>query len=124
MQKELNMRERRWLELIKDYDLTIQYHPGMANVVVDALCRMVVPRTVMPLIVDLDRMGITFCNDGVAHEETIVLMQSSLREHVREAQLYVCLLEEVRKCIKAGRPWEFTMEEDGTIFFRGCLCVH
>ena len=38
-QKELNMRQRRWLELIKDYDCTINYHPGKANVVVDALSR-------------------------------------------------------------------------------------
>ncbi|GKC68021.1 putative reverse transcriptase domain-containing protein [Tanacetum coccineum] len=36
-QKELNMRQRRWLELLSDYDCEIQYHPGKANVVVDAL---------------------------------------------------------------------------------------
>ncbi|KAJ3707632.1 hypothetical protein LUZ61_011337 [Rhynchospora tenuis] len=38
-QKELNMRQRRWLELIKDYDLDIQYYAGKANVVADALSR-------------------------------------------------------------------------------------
>jgi hypothetical protein len=38
-QKELNLRQRRWFELIKDYDLEIQYHLGKANVVVDALSR-------------------------------------------------------------------------------------
>jgi hypothetical protein len=32
MQKELNLKQRRWLELIEDYDLEIQYHPGKANV--------------------------------------------------------------------------------------------
>jgi hypothetical protein len=36
-QKELNLRQRRWLELIKDYDLDIQYHLGKANVVADTL---------------------------------------------------------------------------------------
>ena len=36
-QKKLNIRQKRWLELIKDYDLTINYTPGKANVVVDAL---------------------------------------------------------------------------------------
>lgn len=38
-QKELNLRQRRWLELIKDYNLNLQYHPGKANVVADALSR-------------------------------------------------------------------------------------
>nr|GEZ31748.1 hypothetical protein [Tanacetum cinerariifolium]GEZ58765.1 hypothetical protein [Tanacetum cinerariifolium] len=36
-QKELNMRQRRWLELVRDYDCEIRYHPGKANVVADAL---------------------------------------------------------------------------------------
>ncbi|KAL0455716.1 UNVERIFIED_CONTAM: Retrovirus-related Pol polyprotein from transposon.6 [Sesamum latifolium] len=38
-QKELNLRQRRWIEVMKDYDCTIDYHPGKANVVADALSR-------------------------------------------------------------------------------------
>ncbi|GJZ94250.1 putative reverse transcriptase domain-containing protein [Tanacetum coccineum] len=38
-QKELNMRQRRWLELLSDYDCEIRYHPGKANVVAKALSR-------------------------------------------------------------------------------------
>jgi hypothetical protein len=38
-QTDLSLRQRRWLELIKDYDLRINYHPSKANVVADALSR-------------------------------------------------------------------------------------
>ena len=37
--RDLNLRQRRWLDLIKDYDCTIEYHPSKANVVVDALSK-------------------------------------------------------------------------------------
>ncbi|WVZ52030.1 hypothetical protein U9M48_003125 [Paspalum notatum var. saurae] len=41
-QPELNMRQRRWLELIKDYDLEVHYHPSKANVVADALSHQII----------------------------------------------------------------------------------
>ncbi|WMV58683.1 hypothetical protein MTR67_052068 [Solanum verrucosum] len=39
-QKEFNLRQRRWLEFLKDYDISMHYHPGKANVIVDALSRL------------------------------------------------------------------------------------
>ena len=36
-QRDLNMRQRRWMEFLEDYDFTLHYHPGKANVVTDAL---------------------------------------------------------------------------------------
>ena len=38
-QRDPNMRQRRWMEFLEDYDFTLHYHPGKANVVVDALSR-------------------------------------------------------------------------------------
>lgn len=40
--KELNLRQHRWRELLKDHDMTILYHPGMSNIVTDVLSRKVV----------------------------------------------------------------------------------
>ena len=37
--RDLNMRQRRWMEFLEDYDFTLHYHPGKANVVADALSR-------------------------------------------------------------------------------------
>ena len=38
-QRDLNMRQRKWMEFLEDYDFTLHYHPGKANVVADALSR-------------------------------------------------------------------------------------
>jgi hypothetical protein len=51
-QSELNMRQRRWLELIKDYNLNVHYHLGKANVVADALSRKSHSLTMQPLFED------------------------------------------------------------------------
>ena len=39
MQRDLNMRQRKWMEFLEDYDFTLHYHPGKANMVADALIR-------------------------------------------------------------------------------------
>ena len=44
LQRELNLRQRRWMKLIKDYDCVIYHHPGKANVAADAMSRKSVQR--------------------------------------------------------------------------------
>jgi hypothetical protein len=69
-QTDLNMRQRRWLELIKDYDLEVHYHPGKANVVSDALSRksqfncMVMDSRINTLCDELSKMKIEVIPSG------------------------------------------------------------
>ena len=58
------MRQRRWVELIKDYECTVEYHPGKANVVVDALSRKStgsishLKAVYLPRLVELRSLGV------------------------------------------------------------------
>ncbi|GFZ19571.1 hypothetical protein Acr_28g0002760 [Actinidia rufa] len=91
-QKELNMRQRRWLELIKDYDILIQYHPGKANVVADALSRkstvnlacLITSQT--PLFVELERAEIEVVAPYTNAMLTTMTAQPTLIEIVKRQQ--------------------------------------
>ena len=69
-ERELNLRQRRWLELIKGYDLVINYYPRKANVVADALSwkssvTLAHIRTAyVPLLLDIKTLGISLDYDG------------------------------------------------------------
>jgi hypothetical protein len=88
-QNDLNLRQRRWLELIKDYDLGINYHPGKANVVADALsrkkyCNATFARR-MPS--ELQR-EIKYLNLGMVNETRVAMeVEPTLEVEIREGQL-------------------------------------
>ncbi|XP_062080450.1 uncharacterized protein LOC133785215 [Humulus lupulus] len=87
-QKELNMRQRRWLEQLKDYDCKILYHPGKANVVADALSRQgdgsvsALSTIEAPLQMEIISVGIEFLTEGLEN----ITLQSTLLEYIREWQ--------------------------------------
>ena len=65
------MRQRRWLELIKDYDCSINYHPGKANVVADALSRkerLNMMTTSKELSEEIKRFELELCDCGKVEE--------------------------------------------------------
>ncbi|KAL0560141.1 hypothetical protein IC582_000535 [Cucumis melo] len=127
-QKELNMRQRRWLELVKDYDCEILYHPGKANVVADALSRKVSHSAALitrqaPLHRDLERAEIAVSVGAVTMQLAQLTVQPTLRQRIIDAQSNDPYLVEKRGLAEAGQAVEFSLSSDGGLLFERRLCV-
>ncbi|KAK8609334.1 hypothetical protein V6N13_061783 [Hibiscus sabdariffa] len=114
-QKELNLRQRRWLELLKDYDCQIEYHPGKANVVADALSR----KAITDLRSLFARMSLY--DDGSLLAELQV--KSTLAAEIRAKQLQDSSLLPVIKQVEQGTIEVYSIDQDGVLCFRGRYCV-
>jgi hypothetical protein len=117
-QNDLNMRQRRWLELIKDYNLSLQYHPGKANVLADALSHKVYMNclSIEELPKDLCK-GLRDLSLEVVLEGFIasLVVQPTLMDRIREAQKGDKELEKIRDALKEGKANGFSEDEQGTI---------
>jgi hypothetical protein len=125
-QNDLNLRQRHWLELIKDYDLGINYHPGKANVVADALSRksyanMAVAGTLRAeLCKEFERLNLGFIDnmDGITME-----VEPTLEQDIRKGQLEDEKIKEIKELIKVGKALGFRVDEKGTLWFKERICV-
>ncbi|WVZ51749.1 hypothetical protein U9M48_002862 [Paspalum notatum var. saurae] len=123
---ELNMRQRRWLELIKDYDLEIHYHPGKANVVADALSR----KSYVNMAVAF-QMPFELCaefeslNLGFVHHTTVATFEAepTLEQEIRKHQKTDEKIQEIREQIKVGKAPHFREDEQGTVWYKNRICV-
>jgi hypothetical protein len=124
-QNDLNLRQRRWLELIKDYDLGINYHPGKANVVADALshkkyCNATFSRRMQPEL----RREIEYLNIGIASEAKVTMeVEPSLEVKIRDGQLEDAKLKEIRQLIQDNKTSDFSEDSQGTLWLGKQICV-
>jgi hypothetical protein len=104
-QPDLNLRQRRWLELIKDYDVGLNYQPGKANVVADALSRKSYCNNLMlmqaqpPLHEEFARLNLEVVPSGFLSNLEI---KPSLEEQIKDAQKQDSDIAMIRKNIASG----------------------
>jgi hypothetical protein len=106
--------------LIKDYDLEIHYHPGKANLVVDALSRKGHTNMAMTiqfpdeLVKEFGRLNLKV----VAHAEGVTLeVQSTLEQEIRKWQLEDAGIQKIKESMQQGEAPDFTEDEQGTLWF-------
>ena len=114
-QRELNLRQRRWMEFIKDYDCVIDYYPGKANVVADALSR----KSVQTLRALNAHLSLSY--DGTIVAELIA--KSNLLNRVLEAQKSNEKISAIVSHNREGKETRFSMNEDGFLYYRDQVCV-
>ena len=111
------MRQRRWLELIKDYDLEILYHPGKANLVADALSRKrnygmaAMLTSQRRLLEDMRRLDIEVSVEDVQVRLASLQLQPSLLDRIKEAQKEDPERETLLRTIADSKKTELCQDE-------------
>jgi hypothetical protein len=114
------------LELIKDYDLGINYHPGKANVVADALSRrshvsqLVVDSMPFELCEEFDKLNLRIIANTKAMEMEV---GSSLLQDIRRGQLEDEKVQEIKRNIKEEKSLSFSKDNEGVLWYKGRICV-
>jgi hypothetical protein len=114
------------LELIKDFDLGINYHPGKANVVADALSQrshvsqLVVDSMPFELCEEFDKLNLRI----VVNTEVMEMeVGSSLLQEIWKGQLEDEKIKEIKRNIKEEKSSSFLEDDEGVLWYKGRICV-
>jgi hypothetical protein len=113
------------LELIKDYDLGINYYPEKTNMVADALsrkkcCNTTFARRMQPEL----RREIEYLNLGMLSEAKVIMeVESTLEVEIREGQLKDAKLKEIRQLIRDNKISDFSEDSQGTLWLVKRICA-
>jgi hypothetical protein len=111
---DLNLRQRRWLELIKDYDLGISYHPDKSNVIADALSRrshvyILATKELLPeFCKEFEKLNLGW----VSNTEVITMeVDSTLEQDIQKGQLEDAQIQEIKLQIEEEKVPGFSVDE-------------
>jgi hypothetical protein len=125
-QSNLNLRQRRWLELIKDYVLGTNYHPRKANVVADALSQrsyvsqLMVDSMPFELCEEFDKLNLRIVVNAEAMETEV---DSSLIQEIWRGQLEDEKIQEIKRNIKKEKSPGFSEDDEGVLWYKGSICM-
>ena len=125
-QPDLNLRQRRWIELIKDYDLKIFYTPGKANVMADALsrksyCNNLVLSQCQPLLhEEFRKLNLEIVPQGFL---STLVVKPTLEDQIIEAQKHDSGIKEIKENLASGSAKCFSVNDQGTVFFENRFVV-
>ncbi|XP_059281380.1 uncharacterized protein LOC132035078 [Lycium ferocissimum] len=133
-QRDLKSRQRRWMELLKDYDITVLYHPDKANMVADALSRKLVSINSLtqimaserPLAMEVQTLANSFVRFDISDSSRVlacVKARSSLLDQIKAKQFEDARLCKIRDKVLSGEAKEAMINSEGVLRMKGRVCI-
>jgi len=127
-QKELNMRQGRWLKLLKDYDFGLNYHPGKANVIADALSRKTLHMSAMmvkefELLEQFIDLSLVCELSPQSVKLGMLKIKSEFLNNIKEAQKADVKFVDLLIDSNQTEDGDFKVDDQEVLRFRGRICI-